>query len=74
VIVQGIIDMLARTPTGLVIVDFKTDNITAAQVADRAKAYYEQLELYARAAKTILKAEHASKWLYFLKPSCAFEV
>ncbi|GAI92516.1 unnamed protein product, partial [marine sediment metagenome] len=32
IIVQGIIDMLVRTPQGLVIIDFKTDNVTSWEI------------------------------------------
>jgi ATP-dependent exoDNAse (exonuclease V) beta subunit len=65
--------MLIQTPKGLVVVDFKTDNITAKQVTERVELYREQLELYGRAASTILKTKLLGKWLYFLTPGCAFE-
>ena len=74
IIVQGIIDMLVQTPNGLLVIDFKTDNITAEQVAKRVELYREQLELYCRAAGAILKAEILGKWLYFLTPGCAVEL
>ena len=81
VIVQVIIDMLIRTPQGLVIIDFKTDNVTSSQVNQRAELYRRQLDLYSRAASAILgrrqaslKSESIAKWLYFLTPACAFEI
>ncbi len=74
IIVQGIIDMLIRTPQGLVIIDFKTDNVTASQVNQRAELYRRQLALYSRAASAILKSESIARWLYFLTPACAFEI
>ena len=74
IIVQGIIDMLVQTPKGLLVIDFKTDNVTAEQVAERAKAYRRQLELYGRAASAILKEKLLSKWLYFLTPATEFEI
>jgi len=74
IIVQGIIDMLVRTPKGLVVIDFKTDRITAAQVAERAELYRRQLELYSRAASAILESECIAKWLYFLTPRISKEV
>ncbi|GAG43837.1 unnamed protein product, partial [marine sediment metagenome] len=74
IIVQGIIDMLIQTPHGLVVIDFKTDNVTAEQVAERAKSYRRQLELYGRAASAILKEKLLAKWLYFLTLGCAVEV
>ena len=73
-IVQGIIDMLIRIPEGLVIIDFKTDRVTSSQVEKRAEFYRGQLDLYGRAAESILKTKTISKWLYFLTPQISFEV
>jgi ATP-dependent helicase/nuclease subunit A len=74
VIVQGIIDMLVQTSQGLIVIDFKTDDISAGQVTGRAELYRQQLTLYARAASAILKSESITKWLHFLTPARAFEV
>jgi len=74
VIVQGIIDMLIQTSQGLVVIDFKTDNVTAKEVSEWAELYRGQLELYGRAAETILKDKTIGKWLCFLKPGCVVEV
>ena len=74
IIVQGIIDILAQTPRGLLIVDFKTDNVTPDQVTERAEFYRRQLELYSMAATAILKAELFGKWLYFLTPHCPIQI
>ncbi|MBW7992223.1 MAG: helicase-exonuclease AddAB subunit AddA [Planctomycetes bacterium] len=74
IIVQGIIDMLVRTPKGLVIIDFKTDRITPGQVTKRTELYRQQLEYYSRAASAVLKSECIAKWLYFLAPRVSTEV
>jgi ATP-dependent helicase/nuclease subunit A len=74
VIVQGIIDMLVRTPKGLVVIDFKTDRITVRQVAERTELYRRQLRLYSRAASAILKSECITRWLYFMTPRVSKEV
>ena len=87
IVVQGIIDMLIKTPQGLIVIDFKTDDISAGQVAGRAELYQPQLTLYARAASAILKSELVrqahypeqsrgtiAKWLYFLTPGRAVEI
>jgi len=74
IIVQGIIDMLIRTPGGLAVIDFKTDRVTAEQVGQRAEFYRRQLELYSEAACAILKAEAVGRWLYFLTPRVSVEV
>jgi ATP-dependent helicase/nuclease subunit A len=74
IVVQGIIDLLVRTAQGLVVIDFKTDKITAAQAEVRAGLYRRQLELYSRAACAILKDRPAGSWLYFLTPRVFVEV
>ena len=79
VIVQGIIDMVVQTPEGLLVIDFKTDDVTAGsatgkEASERAGLYREQLELYGRAAEAILKAKIIGNWLYFLTPGLAIEV
>jgi ATP-dependent helicase/nuclease subunit A len=58
----------------LVVIDFKTDDVTAKGAPEWAEFYREQLELYGRAAEVILKARIIGKWLYFLKPGYAVEV
>jgi ATP-dependent helicase/nuclease subunit A len=73
-IVQGIIDLLVKTPEGLVIIDFKTDDVSADGAAKRAELYRRQLDLYAQAASIILGREVKSKWLCFLRPGCEVEV
>jgi ATP-dependent helicase/nuclease subunit A len=74
IIVQGIIDMLIKTPKGLLIIDFKTDDVTAKGAPERAELYRQQLDLYSRAAETILRSKILGKWLYFLRPGYAIEI
>jgi ATP-dependent helicase/nuclease subunit A len=74
IIVQGIIDLLVKTPEGLVIIDFKTDDVSAEGANRRAELYRGQLDLYARAASTILGQKIDSKWLCFLRPGCEVKV
>jgi ATP-dependent helicase/nuclease subunit A len=74
IIIQGIIDLLIQTPKGLVIVDFKTDNVPADKVSQRAELYRRQLDLYAQAASAITGQKTLSKWLYFLGPAREVEI
>ena len=74
IVVQGIIDMLVKKRDGLLVIDFKTDNVTSEQVEEQAKLYRRQLELYGRAAEAVLREKVAGGWLYFLRPGCAIEV
>jgi ATP-dependent helicase/nuclease subunit A len=74
IIVQGIIDLLVKTPKGLVVIDFKTDDVSADGATKRAELYHGQLDLYAKAASIILGQKIDSKWLCFLRPGCEVEV
>jgi ATP-dependent helicase/nuclease subunit A len=74
IIVQGIIDLLIKTPKGLLVVDFKTDDVTADEAPQRAELYRPQLDLYARAAAAITGQNVLAKWLYFLQPGCTIEL
>jgi ATP-dependent helicase/nuclease subunit A len=74
VIVQGIIDMIIKTPAGLIIIDFKTDDVTPDFAHQRAEIYFDQVKLYAEAASEILKQEVKDTWLYFLKPGTPIKV
>ena len=62
---QGVVDCAFETPEGLVVVDFKTDRVTAEQQAQRAEGYRPQLEAYALALGQVLEKEVAEKLLYF---------
>jgi ATP-dependent helicase/nuclease subunit A len=74
VVVQGLIDLLVRTPEGLVVIDFKTDRVSGADVLRRAEIYRGQVELYARAAAAICRDKVLERWLYFLAPRQAVQV
>jgi len=74
VVVQGIIDMLIEKPDGLLVVDFKSDDVAEDRVNEKAELYTEQLSLYSRAAEAILEKKVLGKWLYFLRPGCAIEI
>jgi ATP-dependent helicase/nuclease subunit A len=74
VVVQGIIDMLVRTPKGLLVIDFKSDRVSGGEVEKRADAYRGQLDLYAHAAAEILGGPVIERWLYFLMPRQAVPV
>ncbi len=73
-IINGIIDILYKNREGKwVIVDFKTDDITAEQVREYSRIYAVQLGLYARAVKDIL-GEEPLVYLYYLTPQISFEL
>jgi len=59
---------LIQTQKGIVIIDFKTDNVSADNIAARAELYRKQLDLYAQAAEAVIAKKVLAKWLYFLGP------
>ena len=66
VIIQGIIDLLVKTPQGYVIVDYKTDSIPPGGLPELVNRYKEQLNYYARAVETILCEPVYATYLYSL--------
>jgi ATP-dependent helicase/nuclease subunit A len=74
VIVQGVVDLLIETPDELIVVDFKTDNISPNQTERRSEKYKTQLELYASAARTVMGKKCESKYLYFINPARLIDV
>ena len=73
-IVQGMIDMIIPTPEGLIVIDFKTDHITADFTGKRAGCYAEQLNYYTQAAGAILNEKIRDTCLYFLEPALAISI
>lgn len=65
ILLQGVIDCLLVEEDGLVIIDYKTDRVTEKNLATTASKYRVQLDLYARAAQTILCRPVINQYLYF---------
>lgn len=68
IIIQGIIDMLVKTPDGIVIIDFKTGR------ASESSRYAPQLKWYCRAAGDIFGDKVIGGYLYFLSAAEAVKV
>lgn len=68
VVVQGIIDCILEEEEGLVVIDFKTDYISPGN-RERMKVlavrYRIQIEMYARAAQSVLTLPVKERFLYF---------
>lgn len=62
VLVQGIIDVYFEEPDGLVVLDYKTDQIRAA--GDLAEKYHAQLDYYARALEQLTGKKVKEKIIY----------
>jgi ATP-dependent helicase/nuclease subunit A len=64
--VQGVVDLAIIEPDQIVLVDFKTDDVTAKAVAERAEEYRVQLRLYGEALARIFGVAVTERWLHFL--------
>ena len=64
-LLQGVVDCCFETPEGLVVIDFKTDRVSARTAADRAELYRGQVELYSRALEELTGVRVAAKYLWF---------
>ncbi|MFH0980082.1 MAG: helicase-exonuclease AddAB subunit AddA [Planctomycetota bacterium] len=67
VLVRGVIDGVLATDSGVEVVDYKTDRITAAEVDERARRYAPQLAAYAAAAEALFNRPAERSWLVFLE-------
>lgn len=65
VLIQGVIDCLAREESGLLLVDYKTDRTTGLTLEMLRERYRLQLEYYAHALKTIRREKITGRYLYF---------
>ncbi|MGD0499902.1 MAG: UvrD-helicase domain-containing protein [Bryobacteraceae bacterium] len=72
-VVRGQIDLWFEENGELVLVDYKTDDVTRAQAHERARDYGLQLRLYAMAVERIAGRPPDRAWLCFLKPDLAVE-
>lgn len=66
-IIQGIIDCLLIEEDGIVLIDYKNDEINPKNFDKVVNGYRLQLELYARAIEEIFQLPVKEKYLYFFK-------
>ena len=66
IVVQGVADLVVLLPEEIWLVDFKTDEVGAANLPAKIKAYEPQLKLYARALGKIYARPVTNCWLHFL--------
>ena len=66
VVVQGVADLVVLLPNEIWLVDFKTDEVSADELAPKVELYTPQLELYARALAKIYSRPVTNVWLHFL--------
>lgn len=66
ILLQGVVDCFFTEGDGIVILDYKTDNVSGERVYRRAEHYRVQLDYYARGLTQILGKPVTGKYLYFL--------
>jgi ATP-dependent helicase/nuclease subunit A len=66
VVIQGVADLVVVLEDQLWLVDFKTDDITRAELDGRVSEYRPQIELYAQALSRIYSRPVLESCLYFL--------
>src|SRR5262249_19074216 len=66
VVVQGVADLAVLLPEEIWLVDFKTDELTEAELPERVKHYEPQLRSYAQALSRIYRRPVTQTHLHFL--------
>lgn len=66
VVVQGVADVAVILPKEIWLLDFKTDRVTASELAKKTEMYRPQLDLYARALERIYDRPVTECRLHFL--------
>lgn len=66
---QGVIDCWFETDQGIVLLDFKTDHVSAQQAQARGERYRGQLAAYAYALETLQGKPVVARLLCFLYPN-----
>jgi ATP-dependent exoDNAse (exonuclease V) beta subunit len=73
-VIRGQVDLWFEEGGELVIVDYKTDSVTATEAHRRAQDHALQLRLYALAVERFAGRVPDRAWLYFLRPNTLVEV
>ena len=74
VLLQGVVDGWYDTPAGIVVVDFKSDQVREDTVARRAEEYRPQLAAYSRALGELMGRPVARRVLWFFALDRAVEL
>lgn len=74
VLMQGVVDCFFEENGQLILVDYKTDRVSKADLPARAEHYRGQLETYAAALQRITGKPVAQKMLYFLQAKCEYSL
>jgi ATP-dependent exoDNAse (exonuclease V) beta subunit len=73
-VIRGQVDLWFEEGGEIVLVDYKTDDVTRQQAHERARDYALQLRLYAMAVERVAGRPATRAWLHFLRPNTVVEV
>ncbi|MCX6628390.1 MAG: PD-(D/E)XK nuclease family protein [Candidatus Solibacter sp.] len=73
-VIRGQVDLWFEEGGELLVVDYKTDEVTAAEAHHRSRDYAVQLRLYALAVERVAGRAPDRAWLHFLRPNTLVEV
>ena len=73
-VIRGQVDLWFEEGGEVVLVDYKTDDVTRQQAHERARDYALQLRLYAMAVERTTGRPPNRAWLHFLRPNTVVEV
>jgi CRISPR/Cas system-associated exonuclease Cas4 (RecB family) len=73
-LVRGTVDLWFEENGQIVVVDYKTDNVTSSEARLRAASYSPQLALYALALERAFGKRPTHAWLHFLRPNTLIEI
>jgi CRISPR/Cas system-associated exonuclease Cas4 (RecB family) len=73
-VIRGQVDLWFEEGGELVVVDYKTDEVSAAEARHRARDYSLQLRLYAVAVERVAGRAPDRAWLHFLRPNTLVEL
>ncbi len=72
--ISGVIDAVFETASGLLIADYKTDNIDAQSASIRAQNYASQLAVYKEAIEKLMPAKAVRCAVIFLRTGQIIDV
>jgi ATP-dependent helicase/nuclease subunit A len=73
-LVRGVIDCLVPDGEGYLLIDYKTDRVTRAEIDERAGYYRPQMEVYREAVRKLFGKEVTGCFLVFLGPGVVKEI
>ncbi len=73
-LLQGVVDLWSELPEGILLLDYKTDRVTAATQAARAEEYAPQLRVYARALEKITGKPVLRRFIWFFATESCVEL